>query len=397
MSTTGSSGIVGPSADNAIGMMDAAYFTSRKDILDWLNTTLELNLTKIEQTASGAVACQVIEYVFPGSIPMHRVDWEAKSDYEFIQNYKLLQAAFTKHRVQRHVDVDKLIRAKYQDNLEFMQWLKAFFDQTAPRFRESYDPVAVRAKGKGGKAANQIFRKNASQFGSKLLPTDRSSSHHHAVHKATTTAAVSSKENAIHLINSAATSTTTTTSIRRNLGSSTSLSPQRHNVINKSVVPTSSFNTEQIIADAKLLKRNDELLSKVSELEISLANAERDRDAYFDKLRRIEVAVESAGDSYERRDKKWLIKHISNILYDQEDDINDEDAPAFEEDDYCVHQEEHETKETYPLLDEPVNKINASTTAAAAAAAEKSYYSYAEEDFLLDDELLTAEEDEDVR
>jgi microtubule-associated protein, RP/EB family len=48
---------------------------------------------------------------------VYRVNWEAKSDYEFVQNYKLLQVAFTKHGVQRHVDVDKLIRAKYQDNL----------------------------------------------------------------------------------------------------------------------------------------------------------------------------------------------------------------------------------------------------------------------------------------
>ena len=45
---------------------------------------------------------------------MQRVNWEAKSDYEYIQNYKLLQVAFTKNRVQRHIDVDKLIRAKYQ-------------------------------------------------------------------------------------------------------------------------------------------------------------------------------------------------------------------------------------------------------------------------------------------
>jgi RP/EB family microtubule-associated protein len=39
--------------DAAIGMMDGAYFTSRNDILSFLNTLLDLNLAKIEQTASG--------------------------------------------------------------------------------------------------------------------------------------------------------------------------------------------------------------------------------------------------------------------------------------------------------------------------------------------------------
>ena len=37
-----------------------------------------------------------------------------RSDYEFVVNYKLLQAAFSKNNVQRFVDVPKLIRAKYQ-------------------------------------------------------------------------------------------------------------------------------------------------------------------------------------------------------------------------------------------------------------------------------------------
>lgn len=85
------------------GMMDAAYFIGRRELLDFFNTLLELNLTKIEETASGAVACQMTEMIFPGSIPMSRVNWEARSDYEFVQNYKLLQNAFNKHHVQRYV------------------------------------------------------------------------------------------------------------------------------------------------------------------------------------------------------------------------------------------------------------------------------------------------------
>lgn len=50
-------------------------------------------------------------------------------------------------RVRQHVDVEKLVRAKYQDNLEFMQWLKSFFDKNYTG--TPYDPTARRALGKG--------------------------------------------------------------------------------------------------------------------------------------------------------------------------------------------------------------------------------------------------------
>ena len=53
-------------------MMDSAYFTSRKDILDWVNDLLGLKLIKIEQTCTGAVACQLLDYMFPGSVKVRK-------------------------------------------------------------------------------------------------------------------------------------------------------------------------------------------------------------------------------------------------------------------------------------------------------------------------------------
>jgi microtubule-associated protein, RP/EB family len=49
-----------------IGMMDGAFFVGRKEIIDWINQTLNLNLTKVEQTASGVIACQLLDMMYPG-------------------------------------------------------------------------------------------------------------------------------------------------------------------------------------------------------------------------------------------------------------------------------------------------------------------------------------------
>ena len=44
-------------------------------------------------------------------------------------------------------DVEKLMRGKYQDNLENMQWFKSFFERNYAG--QPYDPILRRAKGRG--------------------------------------------------------------------------------------------------------------------------------------------------------------------------------------------------------------------------------------------------------
>jgi hypothetical protein len=99
-------------------MMDGAYFTGRKEILEWINVALSIGLTKIEQTATGAVACGLLDAHFPGSVVMSKVNWDCRNEYEYTSNYKTLQAAFNKLNIRKKAEIEKLSRGKYQDNLE---------------------------------------------------------------------------------------------------------------------------------------------------------------------------------------------------------------------------------------------------------------------------------------
>ncbi|KAI9682956.1 MAG: hypothetical protein M1829_006392 [Trizodia sp. TS-e1964] len=114
---------------------------SRHELLSWLNSLLQLNITKIEQCGTGAAICQVFDSIYQ-DIPMSRVKFNVNSEYAYLQNFKILQNAFTRHQIDRPVPVESLIKCKMQDNLEFLQWTKRYWDQYFPG--GDYDAVARR-------------------------------------------------------------------------------------------------------------------------------------------------------------------------------------------------------------------------------------------------------------
>jgi RP/EB family microtubule-associated protein len=90
---------------------------SRTDLLAWLNEALQLNYTKIEQCGSGGAYCQILDSIYStsrgsclyavvhfslvGDIPMNRVKMNAKHEYEFVANYKILQNIFKAHKIDK--------------------------------------------------------------------------------------------------------------------------------------------------------------------------------------------------------------------------------------------------------------------------------------------------------
>ncbi|KAJ1663891.1 microtubule integrity protein mal3 [Coemansia sp. RSA 1813] len=117
---------------------------SRQELIAWVNDLLQTSYTKVEQFGTGAAYCQIVDSVY-GDVRLDRVKFDANQEYEYMENFKILQNAFTKHKVDKPLDPTRLMKCRFQDNFELIQWLKRFWDQNFPGM--AYDAVE-RRKGK---------------------------------------------------------------------------------------------------------------------------------------------------------------------------------------------------------------------------------------------------------
>ncbi|KXS09486.1 hypothetical protein M427DRAFT_63997 [Gonapodya prolifera JEL478] len=115
----------------------ASWFShdSKSDLINWVNDLLKLNITRVEQCGNGAIHCQIFDTIY-GDVQMSKVKFDAKAEHEFVANFKILQNCFDRHRIPNAIPVDRLVRCKFQDNIEFLQWVKKYWD-------DHYQPTSV--------------------------------------------------------------------------------------------------------------------------------------------------------------------------------------------------------------------------------------------------------------
>ncbi|KAJ7532567.1 hypothetical protein O6H91_13G009700 [Diphasiastrum complanatum] len=244
-----------------IGMMDGAYFVGRNEILGWINSALHLNLSKVEEGASGAVYCQLLDATHPGVVPIHKVNFDAKTEYEMIQNYKVLQDVFNKLKIGKHIEVNKLVKGRPLDNLEFMQWLKKYCDSiNGGIVSPSYNAVERREPCKGGK---EISKK--------------------ALHaSAGAQASTASKSGAV-FSKSSTQSSASRSDVTVSNGPSNKLGKQS---------PASNLGCPTV-SSAHDVSQIQAFQEQITELKLSVDSLEKERDFYFAKLRDIEILCQS--------------------------------------------------------------------------------------------------------
>uniref|UniRef100_A0A8C5MSI7 Microtubule-associated protein RP/EB family member 1 n=1 Tax=Leptobrachium leishanense TaxID=445787 RepID=A0A8C5MSI7_9ANUR len=231
---------------------------SRHDMLAWINESQQLNLTKIEQLCSGSVYCQFMDMLFPGSVTLKKVKFQAKLEHEYIQNYKVLQAGFKKMGADKIIPVDKLVKGKFQDNFEFVQWFKKFFD--ANYDGKDYDPVAARQ----GQETAPVPMMPAPVLNKPKKPQSSISS---APQK---------------------------------------LAPAQRPAVNTKPAP--GLVKKSAVGNGE--EESAELIQQINVLKITVEDLEKERDFYFGKLRNIElICQENEGES------DPVLQKIIEILY----------------------------------------------------------------------------------
>lgn len=86
---------------------------SRTELLQWLNELLQLNYTKVEQCGAGGAYLQIIDSIY-GDVPMARVKMNAKQEYEYLANFKIMQTVFKNKKIDKPIPVERLVKCKMQ-------------------------------------------------------------------------------------------------------------------------------------------------------------------------------------------------------------------------------------------------------------------------------------------
>ncbi|KND05184.1 microtubule-binding protein BIM1 [Spizellomyces punctatus DAOM BR117] len=251
---------------------------SRTELLAWLNDLLQLGYTKIEQCGTGAAHCQIMDSIYQ-NVPLSKVKFQAKHEYEYVANFKILQTVFDKHKIDNAIPVERLIKCRFQDNLEFLQWMKKFWDQYYPG--GPYDAVGRR----GGKPADVSMRNGSMAKGPAGTPSA-------GIKKSLSNSSVGAPA-------SKAARTVTRGGAR---------SP---------AVGAGRDRTAEI--EAEYQKALQEMQQQIMEAKVTVEQVEKEREFYFSKLREIEIYVQQQLESHPGPETESILNYISGIMYKTEE------------------------------------------------------------------------------
>ncbi|KAJ2513037.1 microtubule integrity protein mal3 [Coemansia sp. RSA 1939] len=268
---------------------------SRQSLIAWVNDLLQTSYTKVEQFGTGAAYCQILDSIY-GDVRLDRVKFDANQEYEYMENFKIFQNTLAKHKVDKPLDALRLMKCRFQDNFELIQWLKRFWDMNFPG--TGYDAVERRK----GKPAG---------------PLDHSASHRPM---SSASSARSSSAGAYRARPGGSSSRPVgggRPAAAAAAGAAGRIGAQRAGIRAAGGANAGAGASAQ---------QMQELTRQLAEAKVLIDTAEKERDFYFSKLREIEVFIQQA-ELAPGSEVDAMAKHIQAVLYSTDESaVDDPDA-----------------------------------------------------------------------
>lgn len=245
---------------------------SRSELLSWLNATLNLNYSKVEQCGTGAAFCQLMDCIH-GGVPMSKVKFtDNLSEYDARSNMKILQAAFNRNHISKQIDVERLIKCRLQDNLELLQWFKRHWNDHKDLNIE-YDASSARRKSSGTRTpvSGALSRRNTITPNQNVTNIGSTAKLQRSVSGSATMGANSGVASLISL-------------------------PKRRVSAQSRPSSASSQDATRMVSD--MSNKLEQAKLDLSEAHLHMETLETERNFYFNKLREIEILTQNIQHAY---------------------------------------------------------------------------------------------------
>ncbi|XP_037940599.1 microtubule-associated protein RP/EB family member 1-like [Teleopsis dalmanni] len=123
---------------------DLTHKESPKQLLNWINKTLETKFSRIEELCTGAAYCQLMDILYPEIIDLSKIHFYTNTKLHSRKNFEALEMAFEILNINKHIPIKELIKFEFMPNIEFLVWFKAYFDYNFMAHKIRYPAKLVR-------------------------------------------------------------------------------------------------------------------------------------------------------------------------------------------------------------------------------------------------------------
>ncbi|XP_037960257.1 microtubule-associated protein RP/EB family member 3-like [Teleopsis dalmanni] len=103
------------------------------EYLTWINGKVDAKVNNVEDLCTGAVFCQLLHRLHPSSINLRKVIFYTNQECDFMSNYLLLQQSLNSLKVNKSINITRVIRYQFMPNLKMLIWFRKYYDSNYQR------------------------------------------------------------------------------------------------------------------------------------------------------------------------------------------------------------------------------------------------------------------------